>query len=58
MCFTFNDVYSFVKLLVSFVSLKVILSFEYLYIHARVYFFGTGTDVERFKMAASQTGNL
>ena len=32
MCFTCNDVSSFVKLLASFVSLKVILSFDYLYI--------------------------
>ena len=58
MCFTCNDVVSFVKLLASFVSLKVILSFDYLYIYSRVDVFGTGTDVERFKMVASQTGNL
>ena len=58
MCFTCNDVSSFVKLLASFVSLKVILSFVYLYIYSRIDVFGTGTDVERFKMVASQTGNL
>ena len=57
MCFTCNDV-SFVKLLASFVSLKVILSFDYFYIYSLVDVFGTGTDVERFKMVASQTGNL
>ena len=58
MCFTCNDVSSFVKLLASFVSLKVILSFDYLYIYSRVDVFGTGTDVERFKMVASQAGSL
>ena len=44
MCFTCNDVSSFVKLLASFVSLKVILSFDYFYIYYRVDVFGTGTD--------------
>ena len=49
MCFTCNDVYSFVKLLASFVSLKVILSSDYLYIHARV-------DVGQYKVAFPDGG--
>ena len=49
MCFTCNDVYSFVKLLASFVSLKVILSFDYLYIHARV-------DVGQYRCRAFPDG--